>query len=117
MTWVVRMLSTGFVCGLATACGSDGPLSEEDAKKEFAGVVAGANSCTAATDCALVMPECPLGCYAAVNASQASAVQRRADDIVKRYRSGGHACAYDCIEPPPVACESAHCAMKFGAAL
>ena len=115
VTWVLRTLSLGFVCGLVAACGSDGPLSDEDAKKQFADVVAGANSCTAATDCVLIMPECPLGCYAAVNANQASAVQSRAADIVKQNRSGGRTCVYDCAAPPQLTCESGRCAMKFDA--
>ena len=111
-TWVGRTL-IGLVCGVIWACGSDAPLSDEDARKEFGDVVAASNSCTMATECALVLTQCPLGCYAAVNASQASAVQRRADDIMQRNRSGGHACSFLCIAQPPLTCESGHCALKF----
>jgi hypothetical protein len=53
--------------------------SEEEIQREFDDVVAGANACETADECVLVYPDCPLGCFVAVNAANADEVDAKAD--------------------------------------
>lgn len=98
----------GALVFLAAAC-TGCARSAEDIQQEFDDVVAGANSCSAAADCALIAPGCPLGCFVAVNAAKKDEVEAKAKSLIEDYQRGGRACAYDCAAPGPVACVSGRC--------
>jgi hypothetical protein len=92
-----------------TAAGCLG-RSEASIRNEFDAYVAGANSCTAASDCVLAYPGCPLGCVVAVRADRKADVEAKAADLISQYRAGGSGCVYDCIGPVDPVCTDAKCA-------
>jgi hypothetical protein len=83
--------------------------SEKEVKAEFAAFVSSHNRCEAATDCALVGLECPLGCLIAVRSEHARAVRDKAHELVDDYERGGQSCEYDCVQAPPVECRTGRC--------
>lgn len=85
------VLLSGLFC---VACG---PPSEEEIQQEFDEFVAERNHCSAATECTLVYPGCPLGCAVGVRTEFAGEVNDKADELIEDYESGGQACAYDCM--------------------
>lgn len=84
--------------------------SEEEVKDEFEAYVRSANACEQASECVLVSPGCPLGCFVAVRADRKADVERKARELIARYERGGRACAYGCAEPGPIACVERRCA-------
>jgi hypothetical protein len=91
---------------LATSCGR----SAEEVQEEFNTFVDGANQCTAASDCVLVSPGCPLGCAVAVRADRKADVEARARDLISQYERGGARCDYECVGVGPLACTAGRCA-------
>jgi hypothetical protein len=100
---LILSLFLGFV---ASACGAP---SADDIKKEFTAYVAGANSCTAAADCTVVVASCPLECWVAVRADRQADVEAKARALVTDYERGGESCAYDCVAPGPTMCVQGRC--------
>jgi hypothetical protein len=90
---------------LLASCGA----SEEDVMRRFAAYVAGANHCTAVTECAVVFPGCPLGCATAVRADRAADVERTAKSLIAEYERGGARCVYDCNVPKDLVCAEGRC--------
>ena len=100
----IALLFLGIIC---LSCAR----SEEDIQQEFDEVIAASNDCSDASECTLVYPGCPLGCFVAVNTSKETEVEEKAAELIKSYESGGRACAYDCIAPGPLECVSGKCAV------
>jgi hypothetical protein len=91
-------LSCAVSIGAGCSGGDDGPPTEQEIKTEFDAFVASHNRCVADTDCVLVSPECPLGCFAAVESGSRVEVEEKAHELVRRYERGcSCSCAYDCI--------------------
>lgn len=90
---------------LLTACGP----SDEDLKRELAEVVAASNACEKTSDCAAAFISCPLGCYAAVNASKKAAVESKAQELKDQRGSGPTEC--ECDAEPEVDCQGGRCAL------
>jgi hypothetical protein len=101
---VVHRLALLFFVLLA-GCGP----SAEEIQAEFEDHLAANDSCTADTDCTVISPGCPLGCFVAVRADRADACEARARELIDDYESGGESCDYDCAAPGPVRCEAEHC--------
>ena len=93
------------------SCGDDEPPSEDEIREDFARVVARSNSCSDVTECVLVYPGCPLGCYVAVNQSSAADVEERAEELIADYQSAGRSCDYGCREAPPLECTDSRCTL------
>ena len=107
----VLMILAFSLAPAALSC--DGP-SEETIKMEFGAYVAGANACTADSDCQVVSPGCPLGCEVAVRADRADDVMKKAGSLIQQYESGSHsACAYSCTQSHAV-CTQSLCAVDVG---
>ncbi len=105
----VRILMiAGFVAALG--CGA----SEEKVGEEWEEFVSEHNACEDADECVAIYPSCPLGCHTAVAAEHEEAAMEKAAQLVSRYERGGRACAYDCIETPPLVCESGRCSFSEG---
>ena len=83
--------------------------SEGEVRDEFDAYVAGANTCTAASDCASASPGCPLGCQVAVRADRKADVEAKARDLIDMYERGGQSCIYDCAGVGPLVCEGGRC--------
>ena len=86
--------------------------SAEEIQEEFEEYVDGVNACSVATECAVVMPGCPLGCGVAVRVDQVAAVERKADELIGDYVSGGQVCIYTCPAPGAVECVGGRCAFE-----
>ena len=81
----------------------------EEIQAEFDAAVADANHCGADTDCVLVHPGCPLGCYVAVNKDHQAEIAELAEDLIEDYESSGQACMYSCMAPGEPRCEQGRC--------
>jgi hypothetical protein len=93
---------------VASGCGG---RSEQSVRDEFATFVAGANQCTASSDCTIVAPGCPLGCQVAVRIDRADAVAAKARDLIHQYESGRMGCSYSCVGGASAICEQNRCAL------
>ncbi len=83
--------------------------SVEEIKTEFEEVVAEAQSCTADSDCVLVTPGCPFGCFVPVHKDRQADVSARAEALREEANGGGASCAYGCIAPPDPVCTGGAC--------
>ena len=83
--------------------------SEEEVQDEFAAEVERSNDCSADSECVIATADCPLGCWAIVNARFKARVEQKAAELVEDYESGGSGCVYDCQPPPPLACIAGEC--------
>ena len=97
--WLVLILLAGGCIG----------RSAEDVREEFDSFVAERNACSSTAECKMVFPDCPLGCFAYVNARFAVEVDAKAKELVAAYERGGTNCVYDCIQAPPPACTNGRC--------
>jgi hypothetical protein len=93
------------ITALLGACG----ISEERAEDQWSAFVEEHNECTDVSECAIVYPGCPLGCYEAVAQEHVSEAQTEAQRIIDKYERGGRACAYSCAEAPSLVCENQRC--------
>lgn len=110
----MERISTAYLVAVAfalSAC-SNHP-SEEEIQSEFDAYVLKNNSCKVSADCSIVNPGCPLGCYVAVRADKADAVQKKAKQLIDDWESGVQSCLYDCTEPPELACTDSVCTLAF----
>jgi hypothetical protein len=96
------------VVAFVAACGA----SEEDVQREFDEFVAERNRCSADTECVLVFPGCPLGCFVAVNAQFEAVVAAKAEDLIDDYERGGTRCDYGCVQAGAVVCLDGRCATE-----
>jgi hypothetical protein len=96
-----------FLVAVATSCLFG--RSADSVKTEFDNYVAGANTCTATSDCIIVTPDCPLGCGSAVRADRQADVEAKARELVAEYKRGGQGCAYDCAGPFVAECAEGRC--------
>jgi hypothetical protein len=94
---------------VAALCVAACAPSEEDVQAEFNDFLSSRDNCESADQCVLVSTECPLGCYHAVNATYATAVERKARELVDDYQSAGRGCAYSCIRVHGAVCEAGSC--------
>jgi hypothetical protein len=85
--------------------------TEEEIKERFNDHVNGANQCTAAAECAVATPGCPLGCWVAVRADRKADVEAKARDLIADYERRGQKCAYGCTQPGELTCVQGRCAL------
>jgi hypothetical protein len=90
---------------LVTACAP----SEEEIQAEFDSYVRSASGCESADECAIASAGCPLGCWVAVRADRVDDVERRAEELIEDYESGGQGCDYDCASPGTPVCTDGRC--------
>ena len=102
-------MDKALLCGpLLLALAGCSPAREE-VEKQFETFVNGANQCTAASECAVVTPGCPLGCFVAVRADRQAAVEAKARDLIAQYERAGARCEYECVTVGPLTCTDGRC--------
>ena len=87
--------------------------SEAEVQRRFNDYVAGANSCTMVSDCAVASAGCPLGCEVAVRKERVADVEAKARELIADYERGGRSCIYGCRGPGTLACEASRCAIRY----
>lgn len=97
-----------FLALLLFACGCAAP-SEDEIRAEFATFVDEHNACDDVSECTLIYPGCPLGCYVPINVESAEDAKAKAKALIDDYESGGSGCAYSCIGETPLACRNHRC--------
>ena len=100
----IKLLAVVFI----VSCGA----SEESVEADWNAFLSQNQSCEADTDCVVVYPGCPLGCYAAVSASSEAAANAEADRLIAKYERGGRACAYGCVEAGEPVCSAGMCTLS-----
>lgn len=88
-----------------------GCLSEDGASERWDEWLSKHDHCNADGDCALVYPGCPLGCAAAVNASDVKEAEATAERLINRYERPGRTCVYECMAVSGVECADGRCAL------
>ena len=83
--------------------------SEDEIREEFDAEVAASRACEQQSDCVVLSPGCPLGCWVVVSTAARERVARKARELIEDYESGGATCEYDCTEAPAVACSAGVC--------
>jgi hypothetical protein len=83
--------------------------SAEEVQREYDAYVSARNACSVDSDCAIVFPSCPLGCYTAVAVQYQAAVESKARELVDEYESQGQKCYYDCQAVQGAVCTSGNC--------
>jgi|SRR6516165_1694182 hypothetical protein len=112
--WAVRLASAQDV-----GAGDDsdkGTLCQEQnasLRAEFERSVSTRNSCERSTDCAVLVPGCPFGCYVGVARAHASEVEL----LVKKLTGGNPPdcrCMYKCPAAPQASCAQGICTTEGG---
>jgi hypothetical protein len=83
--------------------------SDEEVQAEFEAEVASSRACQTETDCTVISPGCPLGCWVVINASARTRLEQKARELIEDYESGGARCDYECTEAPALACLAGLC--------
>jgi hypothetical protein len=83
--------------------------SEEEVQREFEDFVETRQACAEDSNCAVVSPGCPLGCFVFVEQSQVSAVEQKARELIDEYESGGRRCDYGCVAAGEPVCREGRC--------
>ena len=109
-SWLATITAVAVAATGVAACAP----SEEDVRAEFNEFLSSRDDCETSDQCVLVLTECPLGCYHAVNARYATSVERKARELVDDYESGGRACAYGCLQAFGAVCEVGSCVVADG---
>ena len=78
---------------------------------EFEEIVSAHNQCKKSSDCEVLQPGCPFGCYVAVAKTHLWKVSERADELAA---SAGHECRckYRCRVAPRAVCVHGTCMTK-----
>ena len=103
----VQWLAAVFAVIFALGCAD--PAEEKDIHEQFREYVATANQCQAASECVLVVPGCPLGCFVAVRSERKADVEAKARELIAHYMKDGASCIYECLAPGPVECVQSRC--------
>jgi hypothetical protein len=106
----IARLSWGQDAGAGSG-GDDARMCQERnaaIRPAFEKLVSEHSSCLRSSDCAVVAPGCPLGCYVAVRRSDVSIVESRARELVAQ---GGPdcRCMYKCPPEPRPSCTNETC--------
>jgi hypothetical protein len=80
-------------------------------RPEFDKAISEHNSCTKASDCAVLTPGCPFGCYVGVRSSDLVEVDARVRELVRGSKSDCK-CKYKCGPTPRAACVKGKCAIE-----
>jgi hypothetical protein len=79
-------------------------------RPEFDKAVSEHNTCKKASDCAVLTPGCPFGCYVGVRASDLVVFEARARELVSQIGSDCR-CMYKCTSKPRASCVHGRCAI------
>lgn len=101
------MYRTTIVFAMLTLAGCN--PSEIDLQLDYDDFVALHQQCQVSEDCALVVPDCPLGCYFALADGSADDAQAFADELVGYYEAAIGHCENSCPPAPGVACRNQRC--------
>jgi len=82
-----------------------GCLSEADVTE----TIEVAGYCSEDSDCVVIYPGCPLGCYAAVNRAEVETVEAK---IERYHNQQSNECLYDCAAPTDPWCEAGQCVVE-----
>jgi hypothetical protein len=79
-------------------------------RPEFDKAVAANGACTKSSDCAVLTPGCPFGCYVAVARMHAVEVERLPHELVGR--APDCRCMYKCTARPRASCVRGNCTIE-----
>jgi hypothetical protein len=100
----------GLVLAIVSWLGTSCSPSEEAIQARFEAFVNTANQCTEASECTIVTPGCPLGCFVSVRADRRAEVEAKAHALVTEYQRWGAHCDYDCAAAGVPTCSDHRCA-------
>jgi hypothetical protein len=86
-----------------------GPEPLQAVQREFEAYVATVNTCTADSECTVIFPGCPLGCFVAVPEARREQIEAKARAMVAAFAQGGSACVYNCAANGPATCTAQRC--------
>ena len=113
VVWIARP-SRGDDGGLEAAREQARVCHEKQAamRPDFDKALSEHNSCKKASDCAVLTPGCPFGCYVGVRSTDVAVVESRVRELVRR--SGSDCtCKYKCVGTPRAACAKGKCAIEL----
>ena len=77
-------------------------------RPDFDKAVAAHSTCKQSSDCVVLTPGCPFGCYVAVARTDAAEVERLAHELASRIGSDCR-CMYKCSAAPRASCAGGRC--------
>ena len=84
--------------------------SMQAVQAQFDAFVQTANACETASECAIVRPGCPLGCFVAVRQDRMEDVEAKARQLIAEFSLGGtRICLYLCQPEGAVSCTQNRC--------
>ena len=86
-----------------------GPEPLEALREEFEAYVETVNSCAADSECTVIFPGCPLGCFVAVPEARRKEIEAKAQKMLTEFNGDGTVCVYSCAANSPVACTERRC--------
>ena len=89
-----------------------GPEALEAIRKEFEAYVETVNTCAADSECTVIFPGCPLGCFVAVPEARRKEIEAKAQSMLTEFNGGGTACVYNCAANSPAACTERRCTSR-----
>ncbi len=78
---------------------------------EFGATVSEHNTCNESSECSVITPGCPFGCYVGVRAAAVAVVEGRTRELVSRQGSDCH-CRYKCPAIPRASCVHGRCTIE-----
>jgi cytoskeletal protein RodZ len=85
---------------------------QSDIETKYQSAVARSNACQKATDCAVISPGCPLGCWSAVNAANAGQILHVAEQLRNEQKKPIGNCMYKCTAKPEPNCVNGQCTFQ-----
>jgi hypothetical protein len=113
LAWVARPSRGDDGGGLDAAREQARVCHEKEAalRPDFDESVSEHNACRKSSECAILTPGCPFGCYVGVRNSDLAIVQTRAHDLASQLGSDC-GCMYKCSPPPEASCVHGRCTTR-----
>jgi hypothetical protein len=122
LTVLVLVAVAAGACGESTEMGRErtigdgqsarGPEPLEALRKEFEGYVETVNSCVSDSECTVIFPGCPLGCFVAVPEARRTEIEAKAQSMLTAFGGGRTVCGYNCAASSPASCTDRRCTSK-----
>ena len=87
-----RLLALSLLALVLSSC------TEDQIEAEWSAWLDEHNACESVDDCAMVTPDCPLGCGDGVRTEDLAAAEAKANALIAAWSGGVQNCAYDCLQ-------------------